>query len=522
MPKVSQPLTLRWHGEPARGEEQAVLAALAPAKADRYELAVGPRRTRTVTYLDTVDWRLHAKGIVLSHERASGPGTLTVDGRGEENSTRLTESPQWPARVEQLPEGEVRDGVAAAMWVRAVAPVVRARVVSREVAVLDDERKTVVRLDWVELTGTEPSATRPLVRVTLRPVLGYGGAAKRVRKALEACGDFAEIEDGGAYATLLEAEGIAPEESAPPAISADMPADVAVATALHGFAGVIAVNVDGVLDDIDTEFLHDLRVAVRRTRSLLKLAGDVLPPELVRRYGSGFKWLGDATTPTRDLDVYLLEFDTLAAGLVAGEPGDLAPFGELLASEREKARRALARTLRSQRFTRLIEGWQAGLADVLERDWSEQDGRLTAEALAAERVRGMVAKVIKRAKAITPDSPAEDVHRLRKRCKELRYLLEVVKPVCDATAHRAVIKDLKKVQDVLGAFQDGEVQSHSLRDYAERLQSSGRPPAATLLAMGELSASFVTMQRQARHDLTGALRKFLGPATHERIEDLLP
>ncbi|TKG66305.1 CHAD domain-containing protein [Prauserella endophytica] len=520
VPKDSHPPSLHWRGEPTRGEAEAVLAALEPVTASRYELSVGPRRVRTVTYLDTVDWRLRGKGLVASHERASGPGTLTIDGDGVSGTTRLTELPQWPARVEQLPEGEARDGMASAMWVRAVGPVLRSRAVTREVAVLDDEGKTVVRLDWAEVTGIDPVATPPLVRVSLWPVLGYGRDAKRVRKALRAAEGFADV-DGDLYDGLLTAAGIVPEEAAAPAITREMPADVAIATALHGFAGVIAVNVNGVLDDIDTEFLHDLRVAVRRTRSLLKLAGDVLPPRLVARYEPDFKWLGDITTPTRDLDVYLLEFDALTAMLVAGEPDDLAPFGELLRAEREKARRTLARALRSQRFTRLIEGWQAALAEIIDRERSEAE--LSAEALAGQRVRRMVKKVVRRARSITPESPSESVHDLRKRCKELRYLLEVVKPVCDEAAHRAVIKDLKKVQDILGAFQDGEVQSESLRGFAERLQAGNRrPPAATLLAMGELSAGFVDMQLRARHDLTEALERFLGPATHERIKALLP
>ena len=81
----------------------------------------------------------------------------------------------------------------------------------------------------------------------------------------------------------------------------------------------LEANVDGVLRDIDTEFLHDLRVAVRRTRTALKLLGDVLPGELTLRFASEFRWLGDTTTPLRDLDVYLLALPSMAARLVAAE-----------------------------------------------------------------------------------------------------------------------------------------------------------------------------------------------------------
>ena len=56
-----------------------------------------------------------------------------------------------------------------------------------------------------------------------------------------------------------------------------MPAGRAVATVLSALMDTMEANVSGTVRDIDTEFLHDLRIAVRRTRSTLKLAGDVLP-----------------------------------------------------------------------------------------------------------------------------------------------------------------------------------------------------------------------------------------------------
>ena len=100
----------------------------------------------------------------------------------------------------------------------------------------------------------------------------------------------------------------------------ETPAAVAIAEMLAGFAAAIDDNVPGTIASIDTEFLHDLRVAVRRTRSILKLAGDVLPDNLAERFQPEFKWLGDLTTPVRDLDVYLLELDTMAARLTSADP----------------------------------------------------------------------------------------------------------------------------------------------------------------------------------------------------------
>ena len=55
-----------------------------------------------------------------------------------------------------------------------------------------------------------------------------------------------------------------------------MPAGAAAAAILLRLLDTIDANVAGVLADTDTEFLHDLRVSVRRTRSALKLFGDAI------------------------------------------------------------------------------------------------------------------------------------------------------------------------------------------------------------------------------------------------------
>lgn len=520
MPESVRSPALQWTGRPTRGDSAAVLGGLAPAAGTRYELHPGPRRVRTVTFLDTPDHRLRRKGLVLTHQRAGAAGELVLTGSGEARTTRLREPPRWPALLQQFPAGAVKDGIGAAVGIRAVVPVLTARTVTREVAVRDGNGDLVAKFEWAEITAIEPTATEPLVRITLHPQPGGRKASERLGKGLRAAADFQPARSDS-YAELLAATGIGRAgDSGRPPITRDMPADAAIATALLGFADTIASRVGGVVDDVDTEFLHELRVAVRRTRSLLKLAGDVLPADLARRYAPEFAWLGDLTTPTRDLDVFLLCTDDLANSLVAGSPAELRPFTAHLRTERDRTLRALVRGLRSQRFVRLLDNWRRELNDVLEAAAPEHSVD-SARKLAKKRIRRTAKRVVRRASAITPESPSERVHDLRKRCKELRYLLEVARPVCAPRAHRAALRDLKRLQEVLGDFQDGEVQNAALRTFAEQLQGGDSPPpAATLLAMGELAASLVAQQRRARADLGTVVREFLGPATRKNLKAL--
>ncbi|OLT41370.1 hypothetical protein BJF85_23845 [Saccharomonospora sp. CUA-673] len=223
------------------------------------------------------------------------------------------------------------------------------------------------------------------------------------------------------------------------------------------------------------------------------------------------------------------------------------------------------RSLRTKRFARLMEEWSAELTRIedagmpseagagkadgaagdpaaagsesadapTDPEWpvAKTDSRPEPESEAAEvpdvarfarkRLAATAKRVTRRAAAITPESPADDVHDLRKRCKELRYLLEFAQPLCRQGEYSAVLKRLKRLQDILGAFQDGEVQSLDLRERAAEMSESGRAPVGTLLAMGELAGTFAVDQQRARHELTEALRRFLGEDMRKRITSLV-
>jgi CHAD domain-containing protein len=119
--------------------------------------------------------------------------------------------------------------------------------------------------------------------------------------------------------------------------------------------------------------------------------------------------------------------------------------------------------------------------------------------------------------AITAASAPEAMHELRKRCKELRYLLEIFGSLYDPGEHWQAVRELKALQDCLGEFQDTEVQRGEIRAFAAQMMDERTAPAATLLAMGEVAAGLAIRQRQARSDFAGRFRDFASPASQDRI-----
>jgi CHAD domain-containing protein len=131
------------------------------------------------------------------------------------------------------------------------------------------------------------------------------------------------------------------------------------------------------------------------------------------------------------------------------------------------------------------------------------------------------AKVARRGAAITKDSPAESLHDLRKRCKELRYALEFFAPLHDPSAYAKVVGDLKRLQTCLGDFQDTEVQIGEIRTLAAAMLAAGEVPAVTLLAMGEVTAGLAVRQRAARADFERLFTAFADVDGQRRMSALL-
>ena len=441
----------------------------------------------------------------------------------------------------ELPDGPVASRIGDLVAPRALLPVVTVTSTTTTHRLLNEDGKTVARLlvERASIPGPPPTALAP--RLAITEVRGYPGAARTAARLLAAAPGI-EPATAPTETEALRAVGRRPGDYSNKVdtdITAAQPASQAAATILLRLLDTIEANIAGVLADTDTEFLHDLRVSVRRTRSALKLFGDALTGRggltegEAAFFAAEFKWVGDLTTPTRDLDVHLLDFDDTAHSLSAAKPDDLEPFRAYLEQRRRREFRLLSRGLKSARFTGLTRDWRDRLTTIRDgqseapesprsvRAKTRQAAGETTGALAMERTRAAFAKTVRRGAAITPESPAETLHDLRKRAKELRYALEFFAPLHDRAAQAKVVGELKRLQDCLGEFQDTEVQVGEIRALATAMLAAGEAPAVTLLAMGEVTAGLALRQRVAREDFGRRFAAFAGIDGQRRISALL-
>jgi CHAD domain-containing protein len=410
----------------------------------------------------------------------------------------------------------LRDALSPVVDVRALLPVVRVRCRERPLDLLDDERKTVVRLALeapalVNSERTRTASLRPRIRIAA--VRGYEHELERVCRALQ--------DDLGFSATdqPLVDEAVRAAGGTPGGISSKLDValeygergDRAAVAVLRALLRVIEANYEGTIDDVDSEFLHDLRVAVRRTRSVQRELRGVFPPEELPHFRAEFRWLQQVTGDARDLDVYVLEFDRYRALVPPAMRPDLEPVLEVLGERRRMARAKMVRALRSARASRLLREWSSSL------DSLDQAAPPIGE-LAGERIRKVYRRMVRMGDAIDSSSPAEDYHELRKKGKELRYLLELFgAPLYPREVVGPMVRALKGLQDVLGRHQDRSVQAAMLRSLCEEV-AAREGGASALMAMGALVAALDQDQFAARAAFAERFAEFASSAQRKRVK----
>lgn len=477
--------------EPAAGSPmvpvELIAADAVPAPAVRASLQgwfttiEGGQEMVERVYYDTFNGLLHQAGMTLMVER--GQMVLNArDGAAEPVADRFPAPPPARLDIDALVDGPLRAALAPIVGVRALLEIARVNLEVETIAVLDEREKTVVRL-----LRESPVGLRD--RIRLLPMRGYRRECDRVAELLSGSHSLEvapmPLVDEAVIAAGGDPAGIGSGLDVP--LDSGEAADEAVARVLTRLTEVRNANLPGVMENLDNEFLHDYRVALRRTRAVVREFKGVFAPELHGWLSDELRWLQVATGETRDLDVYLQDFAKLRELAPVSMRDDLAPLLEELAERRLTARASMLEALRSERAEVLGDRWGLVLSSLAQAPVANRpDAKAPVDQVASRSIRQLYRRIIRMGRAIDTSSPPQDYHELRKQGKELRYMLELFgRPLHDPDVVRSLIRSLKSLQDVLGRHQDREVQIETLRTLADAVVRRPGGPAA-LLAMGAM------------------------------------
>ena len=218
-------------------------------------------------------------------------------------------------------------------------------------------------------------------------------------------------------------------------------------------------NEAGVRYGAGTEFVHQMRVALRRLKTLLKTFPRWVDDPWERTIAPDLDWLGALLGRARDLDVFVDATLPALAGADIGA-GGWAPLKTRATVHRDEAREQLRAALRTRRYAALLLAWLQWLAALRGSTGPASMMHKTLAGYARKRVRKHYGRLIAKP-ALTALTPAER-HRRRIEAKRLRYTLEFFESLASHKTRRKIAKQLGRIQSVLGDGSDAIAALHFL------------------------------------------------------------
>lgn len=222
----------------------------------------------------------------------------------------------------------------------------------------------------------------------------------------------------------------------------------------------LEANAPGALTSTDPEFVHQMRVALRRLRSAMRLFDDTSARRARKRLGPQLRELGRVLGEQRDWDVFI---------------GSMLPSLGLPAAVRARAlrRRSAARIqvrvlLAAPAHAKLLRALVAWLerpvaeanAKAAKASGKKSGSKILPQAVMpvlADYARPRLARLrrrVKRGAKRFPDLNQEAWHRVRIDVKRLRYAVDAFGALFEPMAVRRYTAALEAAQDLLGSLTD--------------------------------------------------------------------
>jgi len=487
------------------------------ALAQRVCLTEPVETTRACTFFDTFDWRLYQKSLVLYHTNGALYGRKLYHSRPD-HRLPLVAAPRFAA---DLPAGPLKTLLAPVIEARALLPQAQATVCAVTCRVLNSDQKTVARLafETVNALGSGDALTSV---VQLLPVRGYAKAATQLAGFLAAQG-LTPLANRDQLLAALAAVG-----NRPGAYSARldlqlapaMPA-AAAAQAIHRrLLQIIRANENGIKQDLDPEFLHDFRVAIRRARAALSQIAVVFPAGVVEQFKQEFAAIAQATNTLRDLDVYLLSEPRYREMLPPLLRDDIAPLFACLRRKRVVALEQTIDQLDSEAYAQTLRNWETFLIAPPLNAPDAPAATQPVLGLARRQIHRRYRRIIKLGRLSLNSAQAAQLHDLRIECKKLRYLLEFFASLFPPAEIGLLVKQLKKLQDNLGDFNDLYVQEQYLLHLAAELPAAETGERQTLLALGCLIGALDQKRARVQSEFARIFAAFAAKETRQQFKTL--
>ncbi len=478
--------------------------------AKKFPLQLTSQYYAVKTFYDSFDWRLYDADLICELNQSKQFSYLNLSNYSNEQLISRVDLENMPVFASDFASPVLVQQLLPLLEMRAMLQLSCLNLQCYHLNILNNDEKTIARLTIEEYESLKH-------RVSLELIKGYEKAATQLSEFFLESLELKVVKKPVLVAAL-KAQGRFPGDySAKLDINFDpnTPAHKAIKTIYKQLLQVIKLNEQDAINATDTEFLHDFRVAVRKTRAGLSQFKSLASEEVSNRYSAYFAWLGQTTSLTRDLDVYLLNFEHYKASLPVAMRDDLNPLGEFLQLKHKTAQQELAAQLKSKQYLTPLIDWE----HYLEKADKSIDNKLSIQEFANARIWKIYQRVIKQGSTINNQSPPVVLHDLRKSCKKLRYLIEFFQNLYPETDIKSVLKALKELQELLGDFQDSAVQEQALLQFKTEMMA-GDYPEQTFIAMEALAQMLEAKSCQARSHFSKQYAVFVATRNRSLFKSL--
>jgi len=471
-----------------------------------YQIISKPLLKKTVTYFDTFDGRLFKKNLTFQQENDAVDLFSLKNQKvlaSSEISTLQTAYHWW-----ELPAGKLQKKLADIIDIRALLPIVACEFRIKTYEVLNEDEKIITHL------------------LINSPIIHWQNNIKRLPRFLEIEAIRGYRAEFHAIKKIIEEQGLVPAErpflfeifhaaQIEPAsyssrvtiqLEPEMSARLAVQKICRQLLTNIQLNLPGIINDWDSEFLHDFRVAIRRTRSILAQMKMVFPIKRLSYFRQKLGELQKTTNHLRDLDVYLLLKKNYSTILPPDLRDGLEALFQEITAEREKEYQNVKSFLSQPLNLDTLKEWESYLQqEKLPRSRNSQRPILP---FSKKVIRQRLEKVMAKGGQLLKKKPEQkELHQLRIQCKKLRYLLEFFSSLYPEEKIAMLVESLKCLQDLLGEINDLSIQMRDLEQRFEKYQAQPEQRMSLATIGGLLTYSY-QRQQELKQKFQETFQKF--------------
>lgn len=233
---------------------------------------------------------------------------------------------------------------------------------------------------------------------------------------------------------------------------------------LNKFYADIKINKESFLQSGDTEALHQFRVGLRKSRSILHLSKELYDENICKTLCDSLKNIANETNEKRDLDVFIEYLESVNGTRVLIH--NLLEINQ----NHENSIRELIFCKSSEEF---FADYEIFLDDKT-KFFASKNCDIIFKKFIAKIIREYVVKLERRLKSLDDDSLNDEFHQVRIYFKRLRYVLDSTSDMFDIRVLQKCTKYSKSMQELFGELQDRDVWRQILEIYKQTLYNDSQ------------------------------------------------